>query len=202
MNEKSVALAEALVDVRRAYRLLHAYHRRLCDLLQATDELLSERGLQFAEWCPLNVAMLHKKKPFFRPEHWAWDLTPAYQVGCIWQGVKNGGAYQVRIEAVADTVYSTSRDGEPDPGRFKPAESSTSELWVGLWKAQAAEHNWAEAWKQVERTGDPFDGKEHTANVDDVAHTYRYFMIDLTELVDERAVKERLLVPLGGWLGA
>jgi len=201
MNEKHLDLAEALADVRRAYRLLHAYHRRLCDLLQVTDEFLSERGLEFDHWSPLNVARLpNSTKPFFKPENWAWDLTPGYLVQCIWRGSKNGTNYNIHIHAVADTGYDTSRDGEPDPCHFLPAESSKSELRIGLWRTRAKAPDWGAAWKPISRIANRKDGSEHTSKVGGDEYTHRYFDMNLAELVDEPTVRERLLLPLERWI--
>jgi hypothetical protein len=109
MSSTSFDLPDALANVRRAYRLLHAYHRRLCDLLQLVHESVGKAGLEFESWEPLNVARLPRSAtPFF--ENWAWDLTPAYQVRCVWRDghqdkTKEKLVRRVVIDAFADSGW-------------------------------------------------------------------------------------------------
>ncbi|WP_437291028.1 hypothetical protein [Sorangium sp. So ce406] len=200
MSEKNLDLAGALADVRRAYRLLHAYHRRLCDLLQLTDEFLTERGFEFERWVPINVARLPQStKPFFRPETWAWDLTPAYQVECVWWGSISGTHYKIHIHAIADTGYDDSRDGEPDPTSFRSAETAASELRIGLYRTRAKKPDWSSVWEKLSRIKDRKNGAEHKVRVGVDEYTHRYFDLNLAALGDEGAVKEKLLLPLDEW---
>ncbi|XXX81440.1 hypothetical protein WMF30_22035 [Sorangium sp. So ce134] len=166
MNEVNLELARALAEVRRAYRLLHAYHRWLCDLLQLTDEFLAELGFEFERWEPLNVARLPRSaKPFFRSERWAWDLTPAYQVECSWLGSSKGIRCKVYIHAIADTGYDDSGDTEPDPTRFRAAEDAASELRVGLHRTRAKKPDWSGAWKLLSHITSRKDGTDHQVRV-------------------------------------
>ncbi|AUX32024.1 MULTISPECIES: hypothetical protein [Sorangium] len=200
MNEVNLNLAGALAEVRRAYRLLHAYHRRLCDLLQVTDQFLAERGFEFERWEPVNVARLPRSaKPFFRPEYWAWDLTPAYQVECSWHGSREGIHCKVYIHAIADTGYVDSGDREPDPTRFRAAEETASELRVGLHRTRARKPDWSGAWKLLSPITNLRDGTHHQVKVGEDDYTYRYFNLNLAELGDEGAINDRLLLPLDNW---
>lgn len=194
-------LARALCDVRRAYRLLQVYHRRLCDLLQLVDGALTAAGLEFDRWEPINVWRLPRgKKPFFRPETWSWDLTPAYQVRCVWEQAVKGRARRVVIEHIGDTGYTTNSEGEPDPGTFKDAGQSATELRVGLWTARAKRADWDQAWVEVHRIPDWDDGRVHAVAVEGVEHTYRHLAADIADLCDAAAVKEKLLDPIEQWL--
>lgn len=198
MNDKNDELKAALVDVRRAYRLLHAYHRRLQDLFQRVDDFLAPKGISFDSWNSVNVSRLPaKSQPFFR--NWAWDLTPAYQVTCKWQGLCGQRTYHIEVEAFADTGYDASGEREPDPIRFVSPEKCSSELRLGLWSATAKKPDWGTAWTVIEKQNWS-DGNTHTAIVDAAKYMYRYGAIDLVELGDEQAVKEKLLEPLRVWI--
>lgn len=198
MNAKNDELKVALVDVRRAYRLLHAYHRRLQDLFQCVDDFLTAKGISFDSWNSINVVRLPaKSKPFFR--NWAWDLTPAYQIACRWHGVRGRLTYQIEIEAFADTGYEQSGDGEPDPARFTSAETSNSEIRFGLWSTTAKTPDVGAAWTTIEKENWS-DGNTHTATVDGAQYMYRYGAIDLVDLAHEHAVKKNLLEPLRAWI--
>jgi hypothetical protein len=198
MNDKKNELAAALMDVRRAYRLLHAYHRRLQDLFQCLDDVLVPKGIHFKHWRSSNVDRLPKKsKPFFR--NWAWDLTPAYQMSCVWEGVNRKHTYSIGIDAIADTGYNASGDGEPDPSRFKSADHCGSELQIGFWRTTAKEPDWGAAWTQIEKR-DWSNGDIHAATVVRAEYLYRYETVNLVDLVDEHAVREKLLEPLRVWI--
>jgi hypothetical protein len=194
-------LTRVLSDVRRAYRLLQVYHRRLCDLLDSLHDVLAGGGLAFDRWEPMNVWRLPKPKtPFFRPEQWAWDLTPAYQVRCAWEQAAKGRSRRVIVEAIADTGYTASDEGEPEPSAFKDAEQCATELRVILWTARAKRADWDAAWQKVEQIADPNDGESHAVDVDGVEHTCRCLRVDVADLVDAQAVREKLLDPVEEWL--
>lgn len=203
MTDQTSSLATAFADVRRAYRLLHAYHRRLNDLLQFVDGQLARRSPSFAfdRWTTRHADRPPKSvKPFFRPEYWAWDLVPAYRVQCEWTAARKGHTWRVGMVAVADTGFHFSADGEPDPSTFDAVAQCASELWVGLWTATTRDPDWDRGWKKVERLTDAHDGKEHTVRVDGVDYTYEYQSVNLADLVDESAVSAKLLAPIDRWL--
>ncbi|HRI68758.1 MAG TPA: hypothetical protein PK156_31230 [Polyangium sp.] len=200
MNDKKDELKAALVDVRRAYRLLHAYHRRLQDLLHTTHDFLINEGFQFEYWSPLNVARLPQStKPFFG-SHWGWDLTPGYQVQCIWRRTKDASSHRIFVHSIADTGYKTSAEGEPNPATFEAAETSRSEIRVGLYRTGTTEPDWGAAWNLLSVKPDRKNGDIHQVKVGRVEYAHRYFDVDLVELSDERAVKEKLLEPIGTWI--
>lgn len=201
MNDKKDELKAALVDVRRAYRLLHAYHRRVNDLLYTAHEFLAKQHAEFDAWGPINVWMLpQKSKPFFRPETWAWDLTPAYQVECVWRRSRSGMHHKMHIHAIADTGYDASGEGEPDPAKFEHAETARSEIRVGLHRTRASEPDWGAAWKQQSGNSARKDGDVHRVKIGNDEYAYRYFAIELVELANEHAIKEKLLQPIDEWI--
>lgn len=200
MSEKKDELAAALVDVRRAYRLLHAYHRRLQDLLHTTHDFLIKEGFEFESWGPINVARLPQStKPFFG-SHWGWDLTPGYQVQCIWRRSRDKSSHRIFLHAIADTGYQTSAEGEPNPATFDSAETSRSEIRVGLYRTGTTEPDWGAAWNLLSVKPDRKNGEEHVVVVDKNEYAHRYFDVDLVDLGDENAVREKLLEPIGVWI--
>lgn len=200
MNEKTIDVAGALMEVRRAYRLLHAYHQRLCDLMQLANESLVGLGLAFEKWAPHNVWLPRSKRPFF--DHWAWDLTPAYQTECVWQGTRHGSHCKVYILVIADTGYDPSSDGEPDPSRFKPVEATSSEVRVGLHRTKAKHPDWSAAWDLFSKKANRKDGTDHQVKVGKDEYSYRCFELNLADLADGEAIKARLLLPIEQWLAA
>jgi hypothetical protein len=201
MSTQSPDLHQALSEVRRAYRLVHVYHRRLCDLLQTIDETLSRSGLAFQRWSPINVLWLPDgTSPFFRPDKWAWDLSPAYQVLCEWKGASNDHVRRVVLECVADTGYTTTGGGEPDASRFDDVERCITEIRISMWTARSTDADWGAAWKEVEPLPDKYDGRVHAVKVDGIELTYARYAVNVAELVDESAANTKLCAPLEAWL--
>ena len=201
MTMTSEDLTGILGDVRKAYRLLHEYHRRLNDLLQQVEETLSKKGLHFESWAPNNVAPLPKKQ-FFAPYKWAWDLTPAYQVECAWSSDRGKGeVHRIGLVAVADTGYDKAGDGEPDPAQFKNATECSTELWIAAWTTTAKAPDWKKAWEKVQRIPEYDDHKCHTVKIDADTYNYEYLRtVDVAALVNPDAVQEHLLRPIERWL--
>ena len=199
----SKELETALIDVRRAYRLLHAYHRRLCDLLEIVDERLAKTGFEFDRWQPHHAALPAKaSKRFFASDRWAWDLAPSYQLQCEWIATSTKLTRRVVIIAVADTGFDDSCDGEPDPEHFGQVEGATSELGLGLWTADSQKPAWGAAWERFERLPNAHDGREHAVVADGTRYTRKYQTLGLSMLDSESAVKERLLGPVAEWASA
>jgi len=199
MNDKKNELAAALVDVRRAYRLLHAYHRRLQDLLHTTHDFLMNDNFQFEHWSPINVSRLPQStKPFFG-SHWAWDMTPGYQVECVWRRSKEKASHKIHVHAIADTGYDASAEGEPNPATFESAETSRSEIRVGLYRARTKKPDWGAAWNLLSVKANRKNGDVHVVAVGNDEYSHRYFDVDIVELGDEHAVKEKLLRPVKEW---
>ncbi len=195
-------LAAALAEVRKAYRLLQAYHRRLCDTLAAMNDVLVNGGLKFTCWAPVNVDRLPRgDRPFFVADRWAWDLTPGYWTFSEWKGEnKNGSVAYVRVEAIADTGYDDSSDGEPNPANFGDVERSETELRIELWLAQTSAPNWEAARQGATSSSGMYDGQLRAIEIDRVEYTRQCFHIAIAELVDKAAVQARVVEPLERWM--
>jgi hypothetical protein len=197
-------LAKVLVDVRKAYRLLHGYHRRLNDLLQRVEETVGQRGLVFERWAPANVDPVPgPKKAFFSPDKWAWDLTPAYQVTCAWSSSPTSGKVRrIGLVAVADTGYSVRGDGEPNPVRFTDAADCTTEIWIAAWTSDSKTPNWSKAWEAVQRIPRYDEGETHEIKLEGAKYSYRYLKtVNVADLINPDAVEQHLLAPIEEWLG-
>ena len=200
MNDKKDELKAALVDVRRAYRLLHAYHQRLQDLLRATHDFLESNNFEFKHWSPSNVVRLPQStKPFFVGQ-WAWDLTPSYMVQCSWNRSDNKSAHQIYVQAIADTGYESFVGGEPNPLMFESAGTSRSEIRVGLYRTGTTKPDWGAAWHLLSGKADRTNGDVHVVTVGKDEYSHRYFDVDMVDLANEHAVKERLLDPMRAWI--
>jgi len=200
MSTERAYLAAALTDVRRSYRLVQSYQRRLWDLLQSLDEVLSGAGLPFERWTPMNVWSPPKTGTRFFVERWAWDFIPAYQIGCEWQGTDapKNLTRRVFVIATADTGYDATSQGEPDPAQFKPAEECATVLRVGLWTASTGSPDWNEALQARKAQS---ERESYTMTVEGTTYTCQIVHVDVADLVDETAVRTRVLEPIQSWLG-
>ena len=190
-------LKSALADVRKAYRLVYAYQRRVFDLVGAAAEPLEAAGFEFERWEP--ALFVPPARHFYKPDMWAWDFLPAYHFWAAWNRHRHGDARRVVLAVNADTGFERKR-GEPDPADFLPAEKSHSELWATFIRT---EH--PPAWDRLQaalatvEVAD--DGQEHEVDVHGVRCRVRRMRIDLGDLVDEATVDRRLLQPVRAWLG-
>ena len=207
MSIQREELSKALVDVRNAYRLLHAYHKRTCDLFQTVNETVAKAGLRFERWDPVNVNALKPKQPFFAPYNYAWDLTPGYQIQPQWsdkpkKGAKSGRARRIVLAAIADTGYDNPEGIDPDPAKFKPSEEVATQIWIRFWTAATPAPTWVDAAAKLETLPTPYDGDVKTLKIKGVDYTYQYSEVDVADLVDDAAVKTKLLAPIEAWLNA
>jgi len=187
-------LADALSEVRKAYRLLHAYHRRLAELLRLVDDELKKDGFEFERWEPEHVARPAKK--FFAREHWVWDLLQGAKLRCEWTQTTTGGARRVVIVATADTGIDGSHRGEPDPAEFPAPEACATELWVEQWRAGTSAPTWDAAGDRLDGEGDASDGR---VEIDGVAYARSTFTVDLVDLPDAVSAKTKLVERMRSW---
>lgn len=199
MTTTSDELSDALADVRRAYRLVYAYQRRVFDLMAEVDGTLTEQGLAFVKWSPLfNHAPPAAKTPFFK-KRWAWDMLPGWAVSCRWEDPKLVKGLQRRLvfQSVADT--GRKYDGaEPDPVDFDEVTQCRSELRIGRWTTSAKAPDWAVAWEKVSAIDD-YWARPQIVEIDGATYTYHYLGLDLAELVDPGAVQSLVIDPLERW---
>ena len=203
MTSDTLDLPAALTDVRRAYRLVHAYQRRMLDLLQKVDEILAEGGLEFVRWDPLSYARpCRSGTPVFRRGQWAWDLLPGYRFHCQWEAGPTDitGSRKVSVQPVADTGFEKS-GREPEPGEFRGVDDCGTQMWIGLWATDSDEPKWGSAWTAAQEVVTPHDGEAHDVEVEGVSYTYQYLHVDVASLTDPEATEGMLFTPLREWLG-
>ena len=130
----------ALADVRRAYRLLWAYQRRVMKYNQWIRDRL---GFQ-----KYNVEYLFNRPGGDLESRWSWDSLPFSSIGfesvrCVadpdtyerkeWMNYPKAGDALLYVEVVSDSaIKDASWSKEPDPLRFAPVEECRTELKVWL----------------------------------------------------------------------
>jgi hypothetical protein len=192
-----IDLRAALADVRRAYRLVYAYQRRVFDLFGAVAEPLESNGFEFDRWEPTLFAM--PGRHFYKPDRWAWDFLPGYNLWAAWNRARAGDHRRVVLALDSDTGFDRKR-GEPDPADFIPAEKSQSELVVSLVRSEATV-SWERLNAAFATLPSSDEGADQELELGGTLCRVRRFRLDLSELIDEATVDRRLLVPVRHWLG-
>jgi hypothetical protein len=124
---------EVLANIRRAYRYVVAYERRVLDTIDVFDEALRARSFERASphRTPLHTSFPKKD---YAPEHWTWDNVPNYACRYQWRSgeANTAGSCWVLLDHVADTSFEQRRltvPGEPDPlDSLEPVEATRSIL--------------------------------------------------------------------------
>lgn len=192
----SMELESVLIDVRRAYRLLAIYQRRLLDLGTNAAVLL---GFEFGFWEPAtNRPSATQSDP---SERWVWDLLPAHRAKFNYQPSAKPAAseWMLTIDHDPDTGFRSAGSKEPDPALFEPAAASrsliklhafaikggqpsadggTSAQWYSIWRAA----------KYAPADDRPWIGQAGGCDVIAVRKTYSF-----ADLADESALRQSLL---------
>lgn len=130
----------ALTDVRRAYRIVAAFHKRTHHLMREVESLFPE--LEFAYWDPVFTKRLARSST--RPmDRWTWDGFPYHNmlVCFLPRGISQNeplkdGDWFVVAHLDSDTAVfdgdnvAVDDDGAPDPSRLLPVERSSSDLYL------------------------------------------------------------------------
>lgn len=125
-----------LATIRRAYRYVVAYERRVLDAITNVDKTVREAGFIPHRWWPLYRAFPSHN---WAPDRWAWDHIPCYAFRVKWHiGASNtAGNKYVLVDHVADTAFEQKRLGdsvEPDPldGLAPETESRSILRWFTI----------------------------------------------------------------------
>ena len=195
-------LSTALAEVRRAYRMLHAYHQRVGDLFKLFDKaMLDKKGLGFVfkESGPAFHARMRKKGGKFWHRRWSWDVLPGYALYAVYHRRDPSLLRRVIFQVIADSGYD-AKGGEPQPGEFPlSADAARSEIRLGLWETAAPRFDARDSWKAVERLLNA--GRSAPLSVKAGGHDYRYNYVgvDLSQIVGDSAFEKHVLEPVRDW---
>ncbi len=145
MESNSDELKKALLDVRKAFRLLFLYQRRVLDLAMTFANEMSLR--------PYCVGYGFNRPATANPfDKWVWDMLPMYRVSFLFlspltdQNHPKRGEWLLDIHLVSDSGYPEGiswKKGEPNPVTFSPAENCVSLLGIYAFKSDRDERrNW------------------------------------------------------------
>lgn len=192
-------LAEALLDVRRAYRLIYAYQSRISDVLRAIAGVMRQHSLPFDRWEPKHADVLPRpNKPFFDSGISAWSSLPMYATQAHWAdaGVRKGVRRWVDVYVDADTGFE-STEGDPNPSDFVQPEVATSQLIVRMMTVRGRGANWNQATEYVDQHGT--DDGNQAFTIGAAQYTCSAIELDLTALAASDSLDRLVLKPMQRW---
>ena len=133
-------ISKALIDVRKAYRLVYLY---TASILDAVQRISQEFNCSFYVWTPTYYSTPPRiiTSPFL-DSRWAWDMIPFYNTSFLFlsEGAdpntqkKGDWMLEISIEtdsSAADKFSECSEcEEEPNPLNFEPPEKVESNLYL------------------------------------------------------------------------
>ncbi|RYY41658.1 MAG: hypothetical protein EOO08_00575 [Chitinophagaceae bacterium] len=168
-----------LVDVRKAYRLLYSYQRRVMDTIQLIGEKFDRyEPLGF----PLFSGMAPREGGKVNFDSWAWDWLPMYCYEFYFgKAVIGSDEYDFAISIYSDSGWEDNL-GEHDQTEvenFAVPEKSGSWIYMyvgrNMWKPKSFEDDWSSA------TSDEFQEQSETGK-------FISRRLPLSELMTEDAI--------------
>ncbi len=184
-------MKSALADVRRAYRLVWSYQRRVLDIVALIAGEFDEHEFYVWETYPRDRPAGRIKDPTGK---WAWDLVPLHKASFLYlppEADRNrpiSGQWMLEIAVETDDGFEDPETGdEPDAAEFDDAASCSSTVTLYAWLCIAScERNWLNGvWRHGEWPEEDGVPVEHA--IPPVKIVGRSF--DLAEVEDEAAVR-------------
>jgi hypothetical protein len=155
MSNKEEELGKALTDVRKAFRLLWVYQRRLLDIIHVITDQFDHK---FYCWDAMG-GRPPGRMTTDPTDEWAWSMLPFYQLCLLYLppnvtvGQIKKGEWLLEISIQSDDGYPVGEEeNEPDPTLFPNAEASGSFLYLRAWYCkQPLKLNWySQVWRETE----------------------------------------------------
>jgi hypothetical protein len=152
-------LEEIFIDVRKAYRLLYLYQRRVLDTIGFISSTLSK---PYVEGHTL-FSNSHKNQKQIHFHQWAWDWLPmfCYEFKFAVEEIKDS-KYQFSVILYSDNGFEEAGDmvTHTNVEEFYPVEISQTQIYFQLWKNVA---DWNEDYDILWRS-ESTDKYEHSEN--------------------------------------
>ena len=157
---KDKALDEALCDVRKAYRLVWLYQRRVLDIAKVVADEFD--GHEFRWWSPAWFDPPGQRTKDLTTK-WAPDLIPAYHFSLLYlpgdaTPKPKPGDWMLEINFKADSGYLELESEEGDPTKFEAPERCTSTMGLYAWactSSKVSDWYWS-VWNVLEWPDDVF----------------------------------------------
>jgi hypothetical protein len=141
-------LQHALIDVRKAYRLIWLYQRRVVDIIRLITDTL---GYRFYHWdTEDSIGRMPGQTTTdpFSEGRWIWATLPLYRMSLLYLpttlewNVQKKGEWMLEIFVETDTGAAEREDeSEPTPSEFKAADQSETFLRLYAWYCTGDENS-------------------------------------------------------------
>lgn len=190
MATEQEQLDAALLDVRKAFRLLYQYNQRARDLAELIASSTGWAPFQWFGYTPISV-----RRPV-RGSWSTWDCTPTNDWSFLYPSPesKKNRARCLGVWLYADSGLAEASDD--DPATFPAPERCRSSIYLAFFQARRFKApDWVQVW---ENSGAFDDGKEMTVEVidegspDEVSFVWKEFSFAafIDELSSAHTVKE------------
>lgn len=159
-------ISKALIDVRKAYRLVYLY---TASILDAVQRISQEFNCKFYVWTPHYYSNSPRitTSPF-PPSRWAWDMIPFYNplFLFLYEGAdsntqkKGDWMLEISIETDSSATDKFSEcEEEPNPLDFEPPEKAESNLYLRFYYCtQSNKFNWYyDFWESIDYPDEEVD---------------------------------------------
>jgi hypothetical protein len=167
MNKDQEGLKHALLDVRKAFRLLWLYQRRVTDIVH----LITDQFDHHEFYCWDTMSDRPPGRMTTDPtDNWIWAMLPFYQLCLLYLpsdavvGQPKKGEWLLEISIQSDDGFPAGEDeAEPDPTQFATPETCNSFLYLRAWYCKkAVKLNWySQIWEQIDWPEDGHEFVEH-----------------------------------------
>jgi hypothetical protein len=202
--------SEALVQLRTAYRLLNAYHRRILDLLAMTRDAVRDRFGELPKaWWASPQFWMPPKGNTDPTSRWPFDFICLQDTYFNWASSDDPskGGFYFGIGHTADSALDKKLygDQEPDPLAFPDVKESRTYLEV--WAVSVA-HSTQQSWpdlaakhfadEQIDRIDQTWwtDRKSHKWEANGDALYLGGFTLDVADVWTKEQVTSNLVEPL------
>jgi hypothetical protein len=185
--EKNLMLQDVLFEVRKAYRLVAVYQRRILDMARFIQDHFSEQGYKpywYLHKYDLKVTSTGASVP---TDRWSLDMLPLYNGLSMLYIPKLADANPKKDELLLeirfdnDDGFEEPNSREPKVENFKPAEECTSKLWLCVFGVLDVKNNWLH--NVYNTTEWPISGEIHINEIEKTWSAGKYY--DLSEIVDQ-----------------
>lgn len=176
-------LEDVFVDVRKAYRLLYFYQRRIMDTAGFIASILSQH---IQSGYALHSSNAPKNGSNLNIDRWAWDWLNMYSYEFyLGSNTKDGVKYEMAIAVQADSGFDDADEGVTgiDVEKFPPVETCVTKIYLYIgkntWKPDEFEFTW---YKDAD--------DEYIYNEDGKLFIGKRF--DLSDFSDEAKIREKV----------
>lgn len=194
-------LEATLRTVREAYRVVHAYQRRVLDMMAALDREFATRQLSFSWWSPAcTLRPPERSSRSVLGDRWAWDLSPGVAMSFAWSHEPSANApwRRVLVLPIAEWIARSNAGGEPDGDSLGDASERRSKIVVRC-EAASGRIDWDELWLALSSRPGWRQGTQ-TFSVGATACAAEVVVDEsLSRIRDTDALRERVVTPVAKW---